>query len=379
MTISPGEYGNEDGTEPVDVGRCGISNTPGGVFTYHREVQGHRQSALGGMLNPVYFNYGIAVHGSSNVPSHPASHGCVRIPNALSARYQSLVAVGERVFVWDGIEEPEVYGEQPPTFDWEWEEYAAATTTTPSLPTTLTSVPTTTPSTSTAESSTTTTPHAHPTTTAIVVDAHHHATLAPDADHDRDDDVTPDEHDHSHRDDERRPARRARWTRFVTWEPCVDERRQQRPDGCDRRLACAAEFACCGLVTRMCASCDEAGPHVFTRPHTGNRFDDAYRSVRPEPVATSPQRRLLSHSSRSGPGAARRALTAPHRRRRPCRRRPRRSSRRRHRARAPHRRRQPRIGSTRSTSTWTEARSAPAVTICSCSPRTATSSSTVGH
>jgi hypothetical protein len=142
VTISPGEYGNEDGTDPLKVGRCGISNTPGGVFTYHRAVEGHRDSALGGMLNPVYFNYGIAVHGAYDVPNHPASHGCVRIPNALSAQYQSLVAIGEQVYVWDGIEEPEVYGEQLPTFDWEWEEYAATTTTTaPALP--ETSAPTT--------------------------------------------------------------------------------------------------------------------------------------------------------------------------------------------------------------------------------------------
>jgi peptidoglycan hydrolase-like protein with peptidoglycan-binding domain len=143
VTISPGEYGNEDGTEPVKVGRCGISNTPGGIFTYHREVEGRRESALGGMLNPVYFNYGIAVHGASNVPNYAASHGCVRIPNDLSARYQSLVAIGERVFVWDGVEEPEVYGEQLPTFDWEWEEYAATTTTPPTTSPTTTPPPTT--------------------------------------------------------------------------------------------------------------------------------------------------------------------------------------------------------------------------------------------
>lgn len=87
VKISPGEYGNEDGTEPLLVGRCGVSNTPGGVFEYHRMVDGRRDSALGGMLNPVYFNYGIAVHGASNVPNEPASHGCVRIPNEISAIY----------------------------------------------------------------------------------------------------------------------------------------------------------------------------------------------------------------------------------------------------------------------------------------------------
>ena len=46
VTISPGEFGNEDGEEPKKEGRCGVSTTPGGVFTYHRKVEGHRQSAL---------------------------------------------------------------------------------------------------------------------------------------------------------------------------------------------------------------------------------------------------------------------------------------------------------------------------------------------
>ena len=32
VTISPGEYGNEEGTEPLKQGECGLSNTPGGVF-----------------------------------------------------------------------------------------------------------------------------------------------------------------------------------------------------------------------------------------------------------------------------------------------------------------------------------------------------------
>ena len=41
VTISPGEYGNREGTEPLVRGECGISNTPGGVFTVYREVEGH--------------------------------------------------------------------------------------------------------------------------------------------------------------------------------------------------------------------------------------------------------------------------------------------------------------------------------------------------
>jgi hypothetical protein len=169
VTISPGEYGNEDGEEPKLEGRCGVSKTPGGVFTYHRKVEGHRQSALGGMLNPVYFNYGIAIHGATNVPNVPASHGCIRIPNALSAEYQSLVSIGERVFVWDGVKEPEQYGEQLPRFDWRWDEwYETSTTTSTTTTTTTTLAPeTTVPESTTTVAATTTT---STTTTSTVPD-----------------------------------------------------------------------------------------------------------------------------------------------------------------------------------------------------------------
>ena len=89
VTISPGEIGNEDGTEPLKKGECGVSTTPGGVFEFYRRVQGVRESALGGMWNPVYFNYGIAIHGALNVPLQPASHGCIRIPLKLSEYFQT--------------------------------------------------------------------------------------------------------------------------------------------------------------------------------------------------------------------------------------------------------------------------------------------------
>ena len=91
VTIDPGENGNVDGTEPLKKGVCGNAWTPGGVFEYYRMVEGVRQSRLGGMRNPVYFNYGIAVHGAYEVPDHPASHGCIRIDNSFSEHFQSIV------------------------------------------------------------------------------------------------------------------------------------------------------------------------------------------------------------------------------------------------------------------------------------------------
>ena len=138
VTISPGEIGNEEGTEPLKRGECGKSITPGGVYQYKRRVIGRRESALGGMLNPVYFNYGIAVHGATNVPLSPASHGCIRIPNDLSEGFAGLVEIGDLVYVWDGVKEPEIYGQVVPPFNTRDPDYSTTTTTTTTTSTTTT-------------------------------------------------------------------------------------------------------------------------------------------------------------------------------------------------------------------------------------------------
>lgn len=160
VTIDPGERGNEKGEEPIKAGFCGLSWTPGGVFRYDRMIQGRRQSLLGGLYDPVYFNYGIAVHGAQEVPKFPASRGCVRIPMHISEYYQSLVAIGDQVFVWDGVKEPEEYGAQLPRFDWRDPNYTtttSTTTTTTTAPPAPTSVPPPTPAPTTAPPSPATT------------------------------------------------------------------------------------------------------------------------------------------------------------------------------------------------------------------------------
>ncbi|MET0144833.1 MAG: L,D-transpeptidase family protein [Ilumatobacteraceae bacterium] len=171
VTIDPGENGNVDGTEPIKKGVCGNAWTPGGVYEFYRKVEGVRQSRLGGMRNPVYFNYGIAVHGAYEVPDHPASHGCIRLDNSYSETFQNLVNVGEQVFVWDGVKEPENYGAQSGLWDWNDPNYTTTTTTTTAPPTT-TVPPTTTRVTPTAApvtpAATTTLPPAETTTTAPV-------------------------------------------------------------------------------------------------------------------------------------------------------------------------------------------------------------------
>jgi lipoprotein-anchoring transpeptidase ErfK/SrfK len=46
-----------------------------------------------------YFRGGIAMHQSPDVPSYPASHGCVRLPSSEAQRVYAFADVGTRVVV----------------------------------------------------------------------------------------------------------------------------------------------------------------------------------------------------------------------------------------------------------------------------------------
>lgn len=56
--------------------------TPAGRFAVYYEVDGYDPGPLGVLYRPKYFIRGVAVHGYPNVPTTPASHGCVRVTNA---------------------------------------------------------------------------------------------------------------------------------------------------------------------------------------------------------------------------------------------------------------------------------------------------------
>lgn len=138
--------------EPRRTRECAYAKTPGGVFTVDRKVDGVRNSVLGGMRNPVYFNYGIAIHGGYNVPNYPDSHGCVRVPNDISHEVYELLNRGDRVYVWDGIKEPEQQSKSDrlPSFnavDKEWlaTSTSSSTTTSTTIAPSTTLHPTTTP------------------------------------------------------------------------------------------------------------------------------------------------------------------------------------------------------------------------------------------
>lgn len=138
VTIDPGEDGNLNGKEPIKKGVCGESVTPGGLYYFYNRRSGTRESKLGTMWNPVYFNGGVAVHGAAQVPIRPASHGCIRIPMFISEYFPDLVAYGDRIYIFDGVKEPEEYGSPPPPADRPDPNYTTTTSSTISAPTSST-------------------------------------------------------------------------------------------------------------------------------------------------------------------------------------------------------------------------------------------------
>ncbi|MDP9071126.1 MAG: L,D-transpeptidase family protein [Actinomycetota bacterium] len=95
-------------------GSCARAVTPGGSFRVTRKILGLRVSRLGQLYNPLYFNGGIAIHGSNSVPGRPASHGCVRIPMSASRWFFDTVPPGTPVYVLGGERAPVPFNEQAP-------------------------------------------------------------------------------------------------------------------------------------------------------------------------------------------------------------------------------------------------------------------------
>ncbi len=86
----------------VSEGQTYTAFTPLGSFRIERKINGVRVSRLGELYRPAYFYRGWAVHGSKSVPAYPASHGCLRVTNAVQDRLYPLLTVGIPVHVYAG-------------------------------------------------------------------------------------------------------------------------------------------------------------------------------------------------------------------------------------------------------------------------------------
>jgi lipoprotein-anchoring transpeptidase ErfK/SrfK len=88
MLVSDGKLGyvlntsTGGGYRYTDQGSTSVAETPVGQFHIFRQVDGMVTNSLGQLWRPKFFDSGFAVHGDSDVPPYPASHGCVRISNA---------------------------------------------------------------------------------------------------------------------------------------------------------------------------------------------------------------------------------------------------------------------------------------------------------
>jgi len=80
---------------------CGVAHTPRGKFRIQWRISGWRESDLGKLYNPLYFNGGFAIHGSPFVPASNVSHGCVRISIETSIWFYDTIKNGTPVIVFD--------------------------------------------------------------------------------------------------------------------------------------------------------------------------------------------------------------------------------------------------------------------------------------
>ena len=82
-------------------GGCGYAITPTGHYKTLSFFPGWLAVPLGYMYNSVFFiGTAFAIHGETDVPLYPASHGCVRIPMDIAAFFHTLIKVpGEPVYI----------------------------------------------------------------------------------------------------------------------------------------------------------------------------------------------------------------------------------------------------------------------------------------
>ncbi len=90
------------GATTVSTGKKGKA-TPLGLFEILQKREFHRSNLYSNAPMPFMQRLtwdGIALHGG-DLPGYPASHGCIRMPNAFAKRLFSLTAMGGRVLVTD--------------------------------------------------------------------------------------------------------------------------------------------------------------------------------------------------------------------------------------------------------------------------------------
>ena len=79
----------------VSTGRNGATHD--GSYRFYREIRGY---SGGGLYYPSYFHGLRATHGWPEVPTYPASHGCVRVPMWAARWLNSRIRIGDRMIIY---------------------------------------------------------------------------------------------------------------------------------------------------------------------------------------------------------------------------------------------------------------------------------------
>ena len=89
--------------EFMEDGERSIAYTPRGRFIVYDQTPGWEKGYFGSMYYSNYISGGVAIHGSPNVPTQPASHGCIRIPMFAAREMSKLLSLGTIVLVYDKV------------------------------------------------------------------------------------------------------------------------------------------------------------------------------------------------------------------------------------------------------------------------------------
>ncbi|MCA6126243.1 L,D-transpeptidase [Bradyrhizobium sp. WSM 1704] len=95
---------------PVSTGMKGHS-TPMGVFSVIQKQKFHRSNIYSGAPMPFMQRItwsGVAMH-AGVLPGYPASHGCIRMPNAFAVKMYNWTRMGARVIITPGTITPESF------------------------------------------------------------------------------------------------------------------------------------------------------------------------------------------------------------------------------------------------------------------------------
>jgi hypothetical protein len=87
----------------MEDGETSIAHTPRGRFLVYDKVVGWEKGRYSAMYYSNYISGGVAIHGYFSVPSQPASHGCIRIPNFAAREVSRLLPTGTIVLVYDTV------------------------------------------------------------------------------------------------------------------------------------------------------------------------------------------------------------------------------------------------------------------------------------